>query len=203
MCRRFQAHSSFVMLCFSALRLCRSSIGTSVMTKRDDWIQTKCLLANITDEEVSESMAKAEKFEKITNTAIKLLMSKLACVGRIAKGSDSARNNMLNELKSLIVLSALAFLYITLNPGDRDSPLCLFYAGEKIDIECFDPAVYPIVDRLKKLMENPEAVVEYFHNTVQVFLRECIDGGMFGEVAHWYGTIEYQNRGAPHIHMLV
>ena len=53
------------------------------------------------------------------------------------------------------------------------------------------------------MLRNPLAVVEYFHMTVRTILSTLIKGGLFGELLHHYGTIEYQGRGTPHIHLLV
>jgi hypothetical protein len=46
-------------------------------------------------------------------------------------------------------------------------------------------------------------VVEYFHTTVNIIINTLLKGGIFGELAHHYGTIEYQGRGTPHTHLLV
>jgi Helitron helicase-like domain at N-terminus len=50
------------------------------------------------------------------------------------------------------------------------------------------------------MLDNPLAVVEYFHNTI---IEKMLKGGMFGELIHYQGPIEYQGRGAPHAHLVV
>ena len=42
-----------------------------------------------------------------------------------------------------------------------------------------------------------------FHNMVGVIIKGVLKQGMFGELVHYYGTIEYQGRFTPHIHMAV
>ena len=63
--------------------------------------------------------------------------------------------------------------------------------------------MYTIADRLKKMLENPLAVVEYFHNTIRAIIEGVLKGGIFGKLLHFYGPIEYQGRGTPHIHLAV
>ena len=65
------------------------------------------------------------------------------------------------------------------------------------------PEEYSFTDRVSKLLQNPLSVVEYFHNTVQGIVEGVLKKGLFGEVTHYYGTIEYQGRFTPHMHMAV
>ena len=57
--------------------------------------------------------------------------------------------------------------------------------------------------RVRALLQNPLSVVEYFHNMVRVIIEGVLKQGMFGELTHYYGTIEYQGRFTPHLHMAV
>jgi hypothetical protein len=92
---------------------------------------------------------------------------------------------------------------MTLNPADNFSPLALFYAGEEIDLSDFEPDLYPYEDRARRMINDPLAVVQYFHNTVRSIIDGPLKKGLFGELQHHFGTIEYQNRGTPHIHLAV
>jgi hypothetical protein len=53
------------------------------------------------------------------------------------------------------------------------------------------------------MLKNPLAVVEYFHDMVRVIIEKVLKGGIFGDLLHHYGPIEYQGRYTPHIHMAV
>jgi hypothetical protein len=118
-------------------------------------------------------------------------------------GSDDKKAQLLVQLKSLIVQYGCPVIFLTLNPGDNFSPLALFYSGEEIDLTNFEPDHYPYEDRARRLVTNPLAVVEYFHNTIRSIIEGPLKKGLFGELQHHFGTIEYQNRGTPHIHLAV
>ena len=50
-------------------------------------------------------------------------------------------------------------------------------------------------------LNNPLAVVEYFHTMISAIIGNMLKGGMFGDVSRYYATIEYQGRGTPHTHL--
>ena len=81
---------------------------------------------------------------------------------------------------------------MTINPAECQSPVALFYAGEEIDVQSFDPRLHCSEDRLKRMFANPPAVVEYFHDMVNTIIEMMLKEGIFGELAHHYGTMEYQ-----------
>jgi len=47
------------------------------------------------------------------------------------------------------------------------------------------------------------AVIEYFHIMITAIIENVLKEGIFGEVNHYYATIEYQGRGTPHMHLAV
>ena len=110
---------------------------------------------------------------------------------------------MLAQLKSSIVHFGCPLIYLTINPHERYSPIALFYAGEDIDIRKFQSKWYSLSQRLKRTLNNPLAVVEYFHNMITAIIENVLKEGIFGEVNHYYATIEYQGRGTPHMHLAV
>ena len=63
--------------------------------------------------------------------------------------------------------------------------------------------MYSLSKRLKSTLKSPLAVIEYFHNMIKNIFDSIIKEGIFGEVSHYYATIEYQGRGTPHTHMAV
>ena len=92
---------------------------------------------------------------------------------------------------------------MTLNLRDRHSPVTLFYTGEKINVKSFLPKLWIAVTRLRLMIENPLSVVQYFYNTITKIINTMLKGGMFKELTHYYGLIEYQGRGTPHTHLVV
>jgi Helitron helicase-like domain at N-terminus len=94
-------------------------------------------------------------------------------------------------------------IFLPLNPAKTRSPIALFYGGEQIVVDDFDPEQYPSSSRLEKTINNPLAVVEYFHSMVRIIIERVLQAGIFGELSHHFGTVEYQGCKAPHIHLIV
>jgi hypothetical protein len=201
--RRFQRHRGFVILCYDVLRRRHSLSKSNLITSRDAWKTTGPLLESLTDERLKMAATQAAKHKPITDTAVKKLLAMVGTIGSTSPGSEERKSYDLARMKSATVHFGLPQIFITLNPADTSSPVSLFYAGEKIDVKSFHPRLYSAADRLKTMLDNPLAVVEYFHNTINTIVETLLKGGMFGELQHYQGSIEYQGRGTPHVHLLV
>jgi len=201
--RRFQKHPQFIILAFDVARRDHTIKQTSIHTHSRHWASTEQLLESLTPDELKEAANQAQEYKAIENPAVRALLRSVDRVGAHALGSDAKRFHMFAELKSSVVYYGLPVIYLTLNPGERHSPLALLYAGEDIDVTEFCPDYYNVASRMEIMLDHPLAVVEYFHTTLRTILSTLIKGGLFGEVLHHYGTIEYQGRGTPHIHLLV
>jgi helitron helicase-like protein len=164
---------------------------------------TALLLESLTSDQLMEAASQAEKHQPITDPAIRELLKGVARIGSTASGSDERKSYMLAQLKSSIVHFGCPLIYLTINPHERYSPIALFYAGEKIDIHKFQSKSYSLSQRLKTTLNNPLAVIEYFHIMITAIIENVLKEGIFGEVNHYYATIEYQGRGTPHMHLAV
>lgn len=176
---------------------------STIQTKHKGWTKTRRLLESLTPEQLSAAADQAQRHEPITNEAVKELLKMVARVGASSPGSGERKWYMYTQLKSSTVYHGSPVIFLTLNPGERDSPITLQFAGEDIDVRTFYPEWYSQMKRLQTTLNNPVAVVEYFHHTVNAIIENAFKGGLFGELAHYYGTIEYQGRGTPHTHLLV
>src|SRR5438046_6560913 len=161
------------------------------------------LLESLAVEQLMEAASQAEKHQPITDPAIKELLKGVARVGSTASGSDERKSYMLAQLKSSIVHFGCPAIFFTIDLHERYSPITLFYAGEEIDIRKFQPKWYSLSQQLKRTLNNPLAVVEYFHNMITAIMENVMKKGIFGEFSNYYATIEYQGHGTPHTHLAV
>jgi helitron helicase-like protein len=175
----------------------------TIRTKQKAWNKTRQLLESLTAEDLRKAAVQEQRYHKIDNPAVLELLKSLGQIGSATSGSDEKKSYMFTELKSSFVYYGCPIIYLTINPGDRHSPLALLYAGANINVDKFMPEEYSFTDRVSKLLQNPLSVVEYFHNTIQGIVEGVLKKGLFGEVTHYYGTIEYQGRFTPHMHMAV
>ena len=191
------------MVCFDILRREQTMSKVTVRTKRKTWVKTSRLLESLTSEDLARAAKEEEIHHQITNPAVMELLKSLSQIGDATSGSDERKSHMLTELKSSSIYYGFPVIYLTINPADRHSPLALLYSGVKIDVNNFMPDNYSYTERVQTLLQNPLAVVEYFHNMIRAIIDGVLKRGMFGELMHYYGIIEYQGRFTPHIHMAV
>ena len=191
------------MTCFDITRRRHNISKTNNQANYNNWGATKDLLESLEVGDLLRAAEEAEKHHPISDPRVKELLKMIARIGSTAAGSDEKKSYLLTQLKCAMVYYGCPIIFLTLNPGERHSPIALFYAGEKINLESFDPDLYSSEDRLKRMVDNPLAVVEYFHSMVTTIIDKVLKGGVFGELIHHFGTIEYQGRYTPHIHMAV
>jgi len=201
--RRFQRHTAFIASSFDISRRRHNISKSNLQVNRNTWPTTRTLLESLTPERLIEAAHQAEQHQPVTDPAVRELITMISRVGSTSAGSDEKKSYMLVELKSSTIYHGCPIIFITINPGDLYSPVALYYAGEKIDVKNFYPEWYDSTARLRTIMDNPLAVLEYFHNTIGTIIDSVLKGGLFGELVHHYGTIEYQGRGTPHLHLAV
>jgi Helitron helicase-like domain at N-terminus len=177
--------------------------NVNVRAKRKMWKKTRDLLQSLSPEDLELAAAQESNHQQITNKAVKELLRLLGQIGMGTSGSDQKKLHMLTELKSSVIFFGLPVIYLTINPADRHSPITLLYAGKKINVNHFMPDDYDYTSRVTTLLDNPLAVVEYFHTMIKTIIDKVLKGGLFGKLVHHYGTIEYQGRYTPHMHMAV
>ena len=180
------------MVAFDVIRQGQTLSKVTIRTKQRSWKKTQKLLESLTVKDLRQAAYEEQQHHRISNPAVMELLKLLGQIGGAASGSDERKSYMLTELKSSFVYYGCPVIYLTINPGDRHSPLALLYAGVQINVDNFIPEEYSLIARVKNLLPNPLAVVEYFHNMIQATIEGVLKEGMFGELAHYYGTIEYQ-----------
>jgi hypothetical protein len=176
---------------------------TNNLGSRPNWPATKELLESLDPRDLLKAAEQAENHVPITDPRVHELLKMISRVGVTAAGSDEKKSHLLAQLKSSMVYHGCPLIFLTLNPAETHSPIALFYAGEEINVEDFDPHKYSPEERLRRTVSNPLAVVEYFHSMISIIIEKILKGGIFGDLAHHYGTIEYQGRKTPHIHLAV
>jgi hypothetical protein len=95
-------------------------------------------------------------------------------------------------------------IFFTLNPADHTSPIASLLAGKSVE-QVHEMSWW---QRAVLIAKNPVASAQFFQTIVRAFLKTLIkpgveEGGVFGGVDSYYGTIECQGRGSLHLHMLI
>lgn len=132
-------------------------------------------------------------------------------------GSNEQRQGYRQEAYAMCNHFGLPQLFFTFSPNDVGSATLWYYAGV-VDDDIFTSFnvghLLNKSDRFRTLARDPVAGARYFRRlsnvVVEVLIGWCelrgrprAQGGAFGTCKGFYGAIEAQARGSPHIHMLI
>ncbi len=94
--------------------------------------------------------------------------------------------------------------WTTFNPSDLRCPIILWLAG--VAIGCSESTTSAF--RHTTATMNPVAIATFFHETCRGIFNYLLragssNGGLFGPVSAYFGTVESNGRGMLHLHCLV
>ena len=158
-------------MAFDVTRRRQNASKASLQTRSDNWEAIERVLTSLTCEQLLAAADQAQKGQKISDPGVPTLLSHINRIEATSAGSDEKKSHTLTELKSSIVHYGCSIVFLTLNPGDQHSPLVLYYAGQEIDLKTFDPHLWSSTKRLEVVMDNPLAMVEYFHTTIKAIIE--------------------------------
>jgi len=193
-------------LLYDVLQLRRSSLGHTLLVKRQSWNSVRDDIASLTADQLQNAAKAASNGKIIDNPTIRRLQRDLVSIGMQVPESFSQKLMMRSQIRGLTVRGAMPAIWLTINPSDLRNPLVLILAG----IECFEDAL-PVASaaiRNAAATSNPVAVAQFFNHVCKAFFDGLIQSGtgqigILGQIANHYGVVETNGRGMLHLHALV
>ncbi|XP_006461608.1 hypothetical protein AGABI2DRAFT_71666, partial [Agaricus bisporus var. bisporus H97] len=120
------------------------------------------------------------------------LLSDINHTGSNVHGSMTSKQQMRNEIWSLVKARGAPTWFITFSPADAKHPLSLYYAGDDVT---FKLQIKTATERNKLISENPAAAAKCFNFLVNIFIKhvlgmDCENGGLYGKTSAYYATVE-------------
>src|SRR5204863_3215497 len=137
------------------MRRHRNISKTNHQASYNNWPATKELIESLEVDDLLKAAEEADCHRLISDPRVRELLKMIARIGSTAAGSDEKKSYLLTQLKCAMIYHGCPTIFLTLNPGERHSPIALFYAGEKIDIQHFVPGLYSYAERLTTMLNNP------------------------------------------------
>ncbi|PPQ81054.1 hypothetical protein CVT26_006166, partial [Gymnopilus dilepis] len=209
--KRFQTDVHFPIVAFNHEQMKSSVTGSFLTAKRADFANIADRLSRLSPDtlvDISGRMLAGEVVKPATESEkfCFSLLNDIDHIGGHVDGSMSTKKQRRNELWSLMAFKGAPLWFVTFSPADVKHPLCIYYAGKRLD---FQPNVPLSAEERKKLIsENPVAAARFFHFMVQAFICHILgmgDGGdgLFGKTDAYYGMVEQQGRLTLHLHILL
>ncbi|CAF1362719.1 unnamed protein product [Rotaria sp. Silwood1] len=119
-------------------------------------------------------------------------------------GSANSRTALRTLIHALINGQSLPHIFLTLNPVDIHSPVALYFAGVKLDLDNIQ--IEQLINTYKRaeiIAFHPVATAKFFHLLITNILNTMIIDGVLGPIKAYFGTAESQGRGSLHLHLLI
>lgn len=211
--RRFRVHPTFIFTAFGVLQKRKALFSARHQMKRRDFEALSTL--NLTADDLRQAQADEEANRPISNPRVQLLRKHIwATAGRVM-GSDASRAKYRSDIWGTSLYLNPVSVWITINPNDLHDPLVQIFAGEKFDMDDFNPTAGPDADaRSRNVANDPYAAAKYFKTIIDLLLTKMFGvdvtsytttsrPGILGRVKAYFGVVEAQGRGTLHLHMLM
>ncbi|CAF1539874.1 unnamed protein product, partial [Rotaria sp. Silwood1] len=108
------------------------------------------------------------------------------------------------RIHALIYNQGLPSIFLTINPADIHSPVALYFAGVKLDLDNIQISqLMTTYKRAEIIASHPVATAKFFHLLISNILNTMISNGVLGSIKAYFGTVESQGRGSLHLHLLI
>ena len=202
----FARHSTFMFFFYNVINCRQSSFGYLLLTKRKFLRQTCAKINVITLSQLEAVAAEIKETVKCTDPDILMLKQQVQIVTSKTPHSFAKCANQATHFKTLMLSNRMPVLWITINPFDLRSTLVLILAGMRYEDNGVNNSV-EVFARMTATM-NPVAVTRFFEAICRSIFEYLLaagykDGGFFGPVSTYFGTVETNGRGMLHLYCLV
>lgn len=210
--RRFQEDEYFPFLVFNQMQIQAAQRAGGLLTNKKNFDKVTDQILHVDpdalDSLVDKSQSGPAKADTPAEQAIVEITTSLDHINGHVPGSNTQRKYQRNEIRSLIYEKGAPSFFITFAPADAKSPICLFYAGKRVDLSALCPNGDTYRDRLHIVANNPVAAARFFNLMVKMFIKIILkadmnEEGLFGKTSAYYGTVESQGRLTLHLHLLL
>lgn len=204
--RRFETNYSFMFVVFNILQRRDACFHAKLIATKPYFKSSAQEIQLLKSDDIETALKNiAEKtYDAKANKTISKLVNHIKTVGGRVMGSTYSRMTLRTKIHSLIFNQGLPSIFLTLNPADVHSPVALYFAGVKLDLDNIKPEL--LVDTYKRaeiIASHPVATAKFFHVLITSILDTMITGGVLGPIKAYFGTVESQGRGSLHLHMLI
>ncbi|CAF1325294.1 unnamed protein product [Adineta steineri] len=197
--RRFETNHSFIFVVFNLLQRRDACFHAQLIATKPYFRSSAQEIhsLNTSDIEAALKNISTGTYNKGSNKALGKLVNHIKTIGGRVMGSAYSRTSLRTHLHAMIFNQSLPNIFLTLNPADIHSPVALYFAGVKLDLD--NVQAEQLMDAYKRaeiIASHPVATAKFFHILISNILDTMILGGVVGPVKAYFGTVESQGRGS-------
>ena len=203
--RRFEKSHSFLFVVFNLLQRRQACFQARLIATRPYFEKSARDIQSLStkDIEMALKLNSTNGQHSESNRSLNKLLQHIKTIGGRVMGSAYSRTALRTRLHALIFNQGLPSIFLTLNPADIHSPVVLYFAGYKIDLDNIQ--MQQMLDTYKRaeiVASHPVATAKFFHILITNILNILLVGGVLGPIKAYFGTVESQGRGSLHLHLL-
>ena len=204
--RRFEKHPSFMFVVFNLLQRRDACFHAQLIATRPYFRASanEIQSLNTKDIEIALDSIGKNSYSSRSDSKLNKLMHYLKTIGGRVMGSAYSRTALRTQIHALIFNQGLPGIFLTVNPADIHSPVALYFAGVKLDLDNIQTEqLMTTYKRAEIIASHPVATAKFFHLLITNILETMIVGGVLGPIKAYFGTVESQGRGSLHLHLLI
>ncbi|KNB04282.1 hypothetical protein FOXG_22453 [Fusarium oxysporum f. sp. lycopersici 4287] len=203
-------HPAFSFLVFNMMVRSRNRWIAQGRLKRSAFRRVEGIHQRLTPERLREAQKEMFEMGKTTDRDVIALMKELSLYGSRHPLSNESRLSMRKKIWSMIVAFSLTAIWFTLNPNDINNPVKLKLAAHRgRDDEAARALLRALSTSLQVTtlsVHDPLSSTLFFFREISLFFEHYVRVGrpsVYGNVSHYYATVETNDRGALHLHGLL
>jgi hypothetical protein len=207
---RFAQQPVFAFLIFNVLARSRNRWIAQGRVKRSAFRRIDGIHQRLTPERLRKAREEMSETGKTTDEDVLALMKELSLYGGRHPLSNESRLSMRKKVRSMIVAFGLTAIWFTINPNDITNPVKLKLAAHRgrdgEAARAFLSALSTALQVTTLSVHDPLSSTIFFFREISLFFEHYVRVGrpsIYGNVSHYYATIETNDRGALHLHGLL
>ncbi|KAM4067799.1 PIF1-like helicase [Hirsutella rhossiliensis] len=166
--------------------------------------------ANLTEDRLKRAEAEMRETRTTSDPDISLLLRELSVFGHAQPLSNESRLLMRRKIQALDIRAGMPAIWITISPNDINNPVKMKLAIHRLhDYESAKELLADLrekYDRIALSTMDPVSSAIFFHREISLFFKKYVNTGqesIFGNISHYYATVETNERGSLHLHGLL
>ncbi|CAF4308423.1 unnamed protein product [Rotaria sp. Silwood2] len=204
--RRFETNHSFISVVFNLLQRRDACFHAQLIATKPYFQANANEIHTLNSKDIEMALDNNSKrtYNTGSNSALNKLLQHIKTVGGRVMGSAYSRTALRTRIHGLIFSQGLPSIFLTLNPADTHSPVALYFAGVKLNLDNVqNEQLMDTYRRAEIIASHPVSTAKFFHLLITNILGTMIMGGVLGPVKAYFGTVESQGPGSLHLHLLI
>ncbi|CAF3859271.1 unnamed protein product [Adineta steineri] len=193
--RRFETNHSFIFVVFNLLQRRDACFHAQLIATKPYFRTSADEIQSLSSKDIEIALENSLKWIYSTGSykTLNKLLQHIKTIGGRIMGSAYSRMALRTQIHALIYNQGLPSIFLTINPADIHSPIALYFAGVKIDLDNIQKEqLMDAYKRAETIASHPVGTAKFFHVLITNILDTMIMRGVLGPVKAYFGTVESQ-----------